>query len=114
VNREEAIKNYLCPNWLKEAEWEGDVDIVKNGSAPLSSGCVTWNCGIWHDGTWYDGLWKNGRWKNGLWLKGIWENGTWHDGTWLNGEWKTGIWKGGVIMSWEFDSIVFRDDLFST
>jgi len=84
VYREEAIKHKLCPQWLKDAKWEGRVELSED--RPY----VTWKYG-----TWKNGIWKYGTWKNGIWKDGFWERGIWEDGIWERGIWEAGIWKGG-------------------
>jgi len=90
MNREETIKHDLCPQWLNDAQWEGDVELSK--SWPF----VTWRDGTWRDGTWRNGTWEGGTWKGGIWKGGIWKFGTWRNGTWEGGTWEGGIWKGGI------------------
>jgi len=99
MNREEAIKHQHCPQWLKDATWEGEVD--------LESGQVIWHGGVWYGGEWEDGVWNRGKWHggkwhNGEWYGGEWYGGEWEDGVWHNGEWYGGIWYGGLWKSGEW------------
>ena len=64
MNREEAIKHELCPQWLKDADWWGEVELSDS-----------WLYVTWEDGTWEGGIWKDGTWKYGIWKDGIWEGG---------------------------------------
>ena len=90
MNKQEIIKLPECPQWLKNADWEGDVEIV--------NGCVIWKNGVWKNGVWKGGIWEYGTWENGTWEDGIWEYGIWEYGTWENGTWEDGIWEYGT---WE-------------
>jgi len=88
MNREEAIKHQHCPQWLKDATWEGEVD--------LESGRVIWHSGVWEDGVWHDGEWEDGVWYGGEWKGGVWHRGVWHGGVWCDGVWREGEWRGGM------------------
>ena len=38
MNRNEAISHPNCPQWLKDADWEGDVSIEPNGFVTFHKG----------------------------------------------------------------------------
>jgi len=78
MNREQAIAYPHCPEWLKLADWEGDVAINEHG-------LVIFNHGIWHGGTWMNGVWFDGLWEDGTWMNGYWKSGAWLDGEWMDG-----------------------------
>ena len=109
MNREEAIKHQHCPQWLKDATWEGEVD--------LESGQVIWHGGVWYGGEWKGGVWHSGVWNRGVWNRGVWHSGVWHggeweDGVWYGGEWKGGVWHSGVWRSGEWHGGVWCDGVW--
>ena len=92
MNRVQTLKHPKCPQWLKDADWEGNVSICEENFY------ITWKGGIWEGGTWKGGVWEDGTWKGGTWEGGFWKFGIWKGGVWKDGLWKGGVWKGGI---WE-------------
>lgn len=88
MNREETLKHPKCPQWLKDADWGGNVEVIY--------GELVWHHGVWHGGEWLGGIWCGGVWRGGIWHRGIWRGGTWRGGTWRGGTWHHGEWRGGT------------------
>jgi len=94
ANNPKEAKELGFPSWVCEAEWEGEMELLENGTVVFKNGI--WKDGIWNDGIWENGLWKNGTWKKGKWYYGTWGNGIWEKGTWCYGIWKKGLWYKGL------------------
>ncbi len=107
MNRSETIKHPNCPQWLKDADWKGDVTIDDSGFVTFHKG--TWKDGMWCDGTWCDGTWCDGNWEGGNWKGGNWEGGNWKGGNWESGTWMRGIWKSGAWKSGDWYSGTWCD-----
>ena len=107
MNREQALALPRSPDWLRRADWEGDVSVSPRDCI------VTFNSGVWKDGVWKDGVWKSGTWLNGYWWDGSWWDGVWENGKWGNGYWHDGTWKGGTFVNGEVINMTFMDDLFN-